>query len=50
VQLRWEIYNITNTPILNVPGVAGGTRTFGVISNVGNSIARQMQFAARFTF
>ena len=50
VQLRWEIYNVTNTPIFNVPGSALGTPTFGVISNVGNSIARQMQFAARFTF
>ena len=44
------IYNITNTPIFNVPGSALGTPTFGVISNVGNSIARQMQCAARFTF
>jgi len=50
VQLRWEIYNVTNTPIFNVPGSQLGTPTFGVISNVGNSIARQMQFAARFTF
>jgi hypothetical protein len=48
--LRWEIYNVTNTPIFNVPGSALGTPTFGVISNVGNSIARQMQFAARVTF
>ena len=50
VQLRWEIYNLTNTPVFNVPGSQLGTPTFGVISNVGNSIARQMQFAARFTF
>ena len=50
LQLRWEIYNVTNTPIFNVPGSALGTPTFGVISNVGNSIARQMQFAARVTF
>jgi hypothetical protein len=50
LQLRWEIYNVTNTPIFNVPGSALGTPTFGVISNVGNSIARQMQFAARLTF
>ena len=41
---------VTNTPIFNVLGSAFGTSTFGVISNVGNSIARQMQFAARFTF
>jgi len=50
LQLRWEIYNLTNTPVFNVPGSQLGTPTFGVISNVGNSIARQMQFAARFTF
>jgi hypothetical protein len=50
VQLRAEVYNVTNTPSFNVPGAALGTPTFGVISNVGNSIARQMQFGARFTF
>lgn len=41
---------VKNTPIFNVLGSALGTSTFVVISNVGNSIARQMQFAARFTF
>lgn len=50
LQLRWEIYHVTNTPNFNVPGSALGTPTFALISDVGNSIARQMPFAARFTF
>jgi hypothetical protein len=50
LQLRLEVYNVTNTPSFNVPGSALGTPTFGRISNIGNSIARQMQFGARLTF
>jgi hypothetical protein len=50
LQLRAEVYNVTNTPSFNVPGGALGTPAFGRITSVGNSIARQMQFGARLTF
>jgi len=50
LQLQWAIYNITNTPSFGNPASALGNANFGVISNTANSIARQMQFGARFTF
>ena len=50
LQLRAEVYNLTNTANFAPPGSALGTPTFGRISSVGNSIARQMQFAVRFLF
>ena len=50
LQLRAEVYNLTNRANFAPPGSALGTPTFGRISSVGNSIARQMQFAVRFLF
>ena len=50
VQVRAEVYNVTNTPNFAPPGSALGTPTFGRISSIGNSIARQMQFAVRLLF
>ena len=50
VQLRAEVYNLTNTPSFAPPGSALGNPTFGRISSVGNAIARQMQFAVRYIF
>jgi hypothetical protein len=50
LQLRAEVYNVTNTPSFGVPGGALGTPAFGRITSIGNSIARQMQFGARLTF
>jgi len=50
LQLRAEVYNVTNTPSFAPPGSALGTPTFGRISSIGNSIARQMQFAVRYVF
>jgi len=50
LQLRGEVYNVSNTPNFAPPGGALGTPTFGRISSIGNSIARQMQFAIRVAF
>jgi hypothetical protein len=50
LQLRWEIYNVTNTANFVSPNSALGNPQFGRITSTGNSIARQMQFGARFSF
>ena len=50
LQLRWEIYNVTNTANFAPPNSARGNAQFGRITSTGNSIARQMQFGARFSF
>ena len=50
VQLRWEIFNVTNTVNFTNPNGSFGSLAFATITSTGNSIARQMQFAARFTF
>jgi hypothetical protein len=50
LQLRWEIYNLTNTDNFANPNGTFGNPQFGRISSTGNNIARQMQFGARFTF
>ncbi len=47
-QLRWEMYNATNTPPFNPPGLAIGTGTFGVITSAG--LPREMQFGLRLQF
>jgi hypothetical protein len=50
LQLRWEIYNLTNTANFATPNGSFGNAQFGQISSTGNNIARQMQFGARLTF
>ena len=50
LELRAEMYNVTNTANFAPPGSALGTPTFGRISSIGNSIARQMQFAVKLVF
>ena len=50
LQLRWEIYNVLNVANFMAPNSALGNPQFGRITSTGNSIARQMQFGARFTF
>ena len=50
LQLRWEIYNLTNTANFANPNGSFGNAQFGQISSTGNNIARQMQFGVRFTF
>lgn len=50
IQVRAEIYNLTNTANFANPDGRFGTPAFGTISSTGNSIARQMQFAAKLIF
>ena len=50
LQLRAEIYNLTNTPSFANPNAALGAPGFGSITSIGNSIPRQMQFAAKLLF
>jgi hypothetical protein len=50
IQVRWEVYNITNTPNFQPPDGNFGSTTFGSISSTGNAIARQMQFALKYLF
>lgn len=50
LQLRAEVYNLTNTPSFANPNSSFGTAGFGSITSLGNNIMRQMQFAAKFLF
>jgi hypothetical protein len=50
VQLRWEVYNITNRENFQPPDGNFGSTTFGSISSTGNAIPRQMQFALKYLF
>ena len=50
LQFRWEVYNLTNTPNFVNPNSQLGNPAFGQISSTGNSIPRQMQFAAKLIF
>jgi len=48
VQFRWEMYNATNTPPFNPPGLGIGTGNFGVVTSAG--LPREMQFGLRLSF
>ena len=50
LQLRMEVFNITNTASFSVPDGALGAATFGRITSTGNNIPRQFQFAAKYLF
>jgi len=50
LQLRAEIYNVTNTPNFWLPDFNFGSTGFGSISSTGNSIPRQMQFGVKYLF
>ena len=50
LQLRVEAFNVTNTPSFANPNAALGAPGFGSITSTGNSIPRQMQFAAKLVF
>jgi hypothetical protein len=50
LQLRAEIYNVTNTPSFWLPDFNFGSTGFGSISSTGNSIPRQMQFGIKYLF
>jgi hypothetical protein len=49
VQLRWEVFNLTNTPTLGDPNVSFGSPDFAV-SRSTLSTPRQMQFALRVSY
>jgi hypothetical protein len=50
LQLRYEVYNITNTASFQNPNASLGNNAFGRISSTGNAIPRQMQFAVKYLF
>jgi hypothetical protein len=50
VQLRAEVFNLFNTPSFANPNASFGSAGFGSITSTGNSIPRQMQFAAKLLF
>jgi hypothetical protein len=50
LQLRAEIYNLTNIVNFANPNSQLGNPAFGQISSTGNSTPRQMQFAAKLLF
>ena len=50
LELRLEVYNVTNTANFLPPGGSFGSTDFGVISQQGNYIPRQMQFAMKYLF
>ena len=50
LQLRLEVFNMTNTPSFAVPDGGLGSATFGRITSTGNNIPRQFQFAAKYLF
>jgi hypothetical protein len=47
-QLRWEMYNASNTPPFNPPDRTLGSGTFGQVTSAG--LGRVMQFGLRFEF
>jgi hypothetical protein len=50
LQLRYEVYNLTNVANFQNPNGQLGSPAFGSISSTGNSTPRQMQFAAKLLF
>jgi hypothetical protein len=49
LQLRWELYNVTNTPSFANPNGQLGNAAFGTITQTIGT-PRQMQFAAKLLF
>jgi hypothetical protein len=50
LQVRYEVYNLTNIANFQNPNSQLGSPAFGSISSTGNSTPRQMQFAAKLLF
>ena len=50
LQLRLEVFNITDTASFAVPDGDVSSPTFGQITSTGNNIPRQFQFAVKYLF
>ncbi len=50
LQLRVEVFNVTNTPSFGVPNGSLGSPTFGRITTTANNVPRQFQLAAKYLF
>jgi hypothetical protein len=50
LQFRAEMFNITNTPNFGVPANALGAPTFGIISDTGTTLPRNVQLALKLRF
>ncbi|MBI4909376.1 MAG: TonB-dependent receptor [Acidobacteria bacterium] len=48
-QVRWEVFNITNTPVYDIPQRSFDSPDFGKVTATINT-PRQMQFAIRLSF
>jgi hypothetical protein len=48
LQIRWELFNLTNHPNFTLPNVDVDTSSAGTITSAGNG--REMQFGLRFSF
>jgi len=48
LEIRAEVFNITNTPPLNDPNGFFGSAAFGTITSAGNP--RDFEFAGKFRF
>lgn len=49
LQLRWEVFNVTNHPSFGLPNSLLGSPEFGIITTTVSN-ARQMQFGLKFLF
>jgi hypothetical protein len=49
LQIRWEVFNLTNHPSLGLPNSELGSADFGTIRSTV-STPRQMQFGLKFLF
>ena len=49
LQLRWEVFNLTNHPSFGLPNAELGSADFGTIRSTV-STPRQMQFGVKFLF
>jgi hypothetical protein len=50
LQFRVESFNVTNTPSFGAPGTNFGAGGFGVISDTGNFLPRNIQLALKLLF
>jgi hypothetical protein len=49
LQIRWEVFNVTNHPSFGLPNAELGSADFGTIRSTV-STPRQMQFGVKFLF